>query len=303
MNKYWLRGRTVLVVGALSSIGIDLIYNLISNYGCRVLAVDTDRQKLKKMEDKFEKVGKIEVFDFDVNLKSSWELFVNNIIKSCDIDILINCGTSLPVLSKFENIDYQSMQKIIGENLYSNLLSTKLLLPILKKSKYASIVNVLYNLPLKIYGGYSLYKLTYNAILGYTEILSKELEEVYFATIFAGDNNIGFYKNQSSEIKTLLESKQNKSCDFSNKIIAGLSKHKKNIYLGNKIFAENLASRYFPRITNLISKRVSEKIEKNYNKHLNFNIENVKNKELGENEKKQDGKTKRVNKTSKKNTR
>lgn len=99
------KGKTVLISGGTSGIGIDLA-RAFAALSARVIATGTSKAKLEKERGASENVG-IELLELDVRDKDAVEKLVNGLDR---IDVLVNCagishgGAELDDLEKFGDV-------------------------------------------------------------------------------------------------------------------------------------------------------------------------------------------------------
>jgi len=128
-----MNNKIILITGTDAGIGKSII-KLLEKEKCTVIA--TSRKKIKKSKKN------IFYHNLDVTNENQWKELINFIkIKFGRLDCLIN-NAGIRVSGKIENTSLELWNNIINTNLTSMFLGCKYALPLLKKGKKASIVNL-----------------------------------------------------------------------------------------------------------------------------------------------------------------
>lgn len=141
--KSHLRGKTVLITGASSGIGEELVYQL-SDVDCQLILVARRGKKLKEMKNKIQNEStKIKVFQADLRKEEDLEhflSFLHNLPNGLDI-IINNAGHSIK-RSIYDSLDrYHDFTRTMSINYFAPvqlLLST---IPLLKRNQ-GQIINI-----------------------------------------------------------------------------------------------------------------------------------------------------------------
>ena len=128
-----MNNKIILITGTNAGIGKSIL-KLLEKEKCTVIA--TTRKKIKKNKKN------IFYYNLDVTNENQWEELINYIkIKFGRLNGLIN-NAGIRVSGKIENTSLELWNDIINTNLTSIFLGCKHALPLLKKGKKASIVNL-----------------------------------------------------------------------------------------------------------------------------------------------------------------
>ena len=128
-----MNNKIILITGTNAGIGKSIL-KLLEKEKCTVIA--TTRKKIKKNKKN------IFYYNLDVTNENQWEELTNYIkIKFGRLNGLIN-NAGIRVSGKIENTSLELWNDIINTNLTSIFLGYKHALPLLKKGKKASIVNL-----------------------------------------------------------------------------------------------------------------------------------------------------------------
>ncbi|MBC8320598.1 MAG: SDR family oxidoreductase [Bacteroidetes bacterium] len=143
-NNVWsLSGRTALITGSTYGIGLAVAEEM-AKLGANLIIVSRTAEKVNKCVEKILEFG-VEVSGFvaDVSLDEDRKRLFNHIVKSIGkLDILVNnVGTNI----RKKSIDYtfDEYQQVLNTNMNSNFEMSRLAYPLLKKSDYGNVVNVL----------------------------------------------------------------------------------------------------------------------------------------------------------------
>lgn len=254
MKKNWLNNKTVIISGASGGIGFAITKLLIEKYDCHVIGIARNESKLlKNRETLGNNREKFTYKLFDVTDKNSWQDF-SNWLKEKNIfpDVLINnAGFMLP-FSKFDKISDSNIDEIINTNLTSYVYSTKIMMPLIRKSCNPAVINVSSAAGLCPVVGESMYCLTKFGVRGFTETLQQD----YKKEIYVGGVYPGFIKTNLMD-RMEISDKNNGIIDkimmpvdkAAKKIVKGLSKKRKRIVLGLDGRFMNFFYKLFPKTT------------------------------------------------------
>ena len=166
-----LKKKKIILTGASSGIGLELLRYLINN-GADVFAASR-RQKGILAED--EKKCQFEIID--LTNEDKVKQYVNRIISSAGkIDILINNAGVAQDLSLLEDLEYEEFQAVIKDNVMTTFNMIKYILPIMKKQNSGIIINVSSRSGRRGVPRLSAYCSAKFAVRGLTESVAKEVE-------------------------------------------------------------------------------------------------------------------------------
>lgn len=261
MSNFWVRGKTVMIVGAASVLGKSLSYNLIEQYNCNILAVDYDETKLLELKEKLDHSEKYETFGFNLSVEKNWSNFALKLGENNKkIDILINLCVNLPKFNQFDKFSQKEITRILNENFYTSIFSIRYFLPFLKKGRASGIVNVTYE-PKNILGiGTSIFSSSMSALKSYTNILAEELDKkIYVGLVIVGRANLNLYENQDEKIKKEFSTGGQNVNTLAKKIISGISIKKSNMLIGTYANISSFANRLFPKSIRCIKRYLKNK--------------------------------------------
>jgi len=121
--------------------------------------------------------GKAEVVQADLTEEAGVQALTDFVLERWNnLDVLVNNAGDLVGRYKLEEVQMDFYRKVVAVNLDSNVLVTRAMIPLLKKSGCASIVNLASLAGRKGgHGGSAIYSMTKGAILTLTRALSTEL--------------------------------------------------------------------------------------------------------------------------------
>ena len=171
----YFRDKSVLVTGASSGIGHDVAM-AFGQQGARVAILARRKSHLDTLAGKIEKAGgKALAIDCDVTDRARVFAAVDQVKESFGkIDILIN-SAGLLISDSFEQMHPEDLEKMMAVNLFGAINAMQAVLPLMRKAKGGSIVNISSlagRRGMPPLGGYSATKF---ALVGMTEALRVEL--------------------------------------------------------------------------------------------------------------------------------
>ena len=171
-----LKDKVVLITGAGGGIGRETAISLAKEGAKLVLFGGTKREKLDKTAELIKPFGEVlAIYDGDLTcddvLQDLFSKFEKQIGK---LDILIN-NAGLAQSEKFENVSTNALDRIMNINFRAPYLLTQKLLPYLKKSSSASVINIASVVSHAGYPLQSAYVASKHALLGFTKSLAAEV--------------------------------------------------------------------------------------------------------------------------------
>lgn len=267
MKKSWLNGKTVVISGASGGIGFSVASRLINLYDCKIIGIARNEEKIKKaIETLGDKKNNFTYKIFDVSIKENWINFYNELINDgIQVDVLINnAGFMLP-FTKFENLSEKEIDDIIATNFLSVVNSTKIFMPMLKKSSTPAIVNIASSAGLCAVVGQSMYCATKSAVKGFTETLQQEYKkQIAIVGIYPGFIKTDILSRQNPEAKNnkLINKMMMPLPKATKKIVRAIARKKKRLVTGFDGHSLSFLGRLFPKATPSLIRKVF-KISKN----------------------------------------
>ena len=175
MHQFDLKNRTALITGGAQGFGLDIAQKFLKS-GAKVIIWDIDHKELeiasKNISDTKLSYEVVDVSNFEEVNKT-----VNQIIKSTNIDILINnAGITGPTAPVWD-YDVKEWKKIIEINLMGTFNCCKSIVPNMIKNNYGRIVNVASVAGKDGNANASAYSSAKAGVIGLTKSLGKELAD------------------------------------------------------------------------------------------------------------------------------
>jgi short-subunit dehydrogenase len=260
-------GKNILITGATSGIGRALAESIASQ-GTTLLLVARNQAMLQEVKKSCESKGaKVLVFNVDLSEMNEVNELATSIFSSVQhIDILINnAGISQRSLTTetIEAVDRQIMEL----NFFSPVKLTKLLWPLLVKSKHANIVNISSLIGTFGFPQRSAYAASKHAMEGFFEswMLENKEKHIHFTTIAPGRifTNISFsaLKSDGSPYQTLDEGQARgiRADVCAAKIIKAIKTDRRKMYILQQEHILLFFYRFFPSIFVYLIKKLGLK--------------------------------------------
>jgi len=173
-----LKGKKALVTGGASGIGRAISLELANMGAALIIHYHRSKESAESLAAQINSSGgKAEVVQADLTEEAGVQALTDFVIERWDnLDVLVNNAGDLVGRHKLEEVQMDFYRKVVAVNLDSNVLVTRAMIPLLKKSGCASIVNLASLAGRKGgHGGSAIYSMTKGAILTLTRALSTEL--------------------------------------------------------------------------------------------------------------------------------
>ena len=171
-----LKGLTALVTGAGGGIGKAIALSLAGKGVNLILFGGNNLEKLNSTAHDVRETGvECVVAPCDLTDYNTMCLTFNECVKSFEkIDILIN-NAGMAFNAPIESTPVEVFDRIMNINTRAPYLLTQLVLPYLKRSKRASIINISSVVAHAGYADQSAYSASKHALIGFTKALAKEV--------------------------------------------------------------------------------------------------------------------------------
>jgi short-subunit dehydrogenase len=277
-----VKNKTILVTGAGSGIGKELVLTLLEK-GAKVAAVDIREATLEELKKEVgahstnsgstKKPDSLSTHALDITDRAAVETLPKDVInRQGNIDGIINVAGIIQPFVRINDLDYESINKVMNVNFYGTLYMVKAFLPHLLKRSEAHIVNVSSMGGFLPVPGQSVYGASKAAVKLLTEGLYAELADsnVHVSVVFPGATRTNITEN--SGLKGPIESKDGSKApsipmlspsEAAKQIIRGIEKNKLQIFTGKDSKMMNLLYRLNPVFaTNLIAKQMKSLLPK-----------------------------------------
>jgi len=173
-----LKEKKALVTGGASGIGRAISLELANMGAALIIHYHKSRDSAESLAAQIcDSGGKAEVVQADLTEEAGVQALTDFVLERWNnLDVLVNNAGDLVGRYKLEEVQMDFYRKVVAVNLDSNVLVTRAMIPLLKKSGCASIVNLASLAGRKGgHGGSAIYSITKGAILTLTRALSTEL--------------------------------------------------------------------------------------------------------------------------------
>ena len=161
------KNKIALVTGAETGIGKSVVKKLLSE-GCKVIGTNFSQSHLKNNQN-------LEYYTIDVTQEEQWKNLKEYLEKKYKkIDILIN-NAGIRVSGDVEKTSLELWNHVLSTNITSIFLGCKYTLPLLKKSKIGSIVNLASITSIRGAKNMLAYATSKSAIVSFTASLALDL--------------------------------------------------------------------------------------------------------------------------------
>lgn len=175
-----LNGRNILVTGAGSGIG-QAVAKAFAQHGACVILLGRTEKKLAETYDAIEAAGgptpAIMTFDLEKAPNEDYLRLGETLFKEFDtLHGLVHCAAKLSLLSRIDDYDVDTWNKVMQVNLTAPFILTQACLPLLRRADDASIIFTSDNIGRKGKAYWGAYGISKSGIEGLMETLADELE-------------------------------------------------------------------------------------------------------------------------------
>lgn len=133
--------RTVFITGATSGIGMATAKKLAPNY--RLILCGRRQERLDEIQAELSQLTEVKTIQFDVRNKEAVFQAVESLENEWkNIDVLINNAGNAHGLAPFCSADVEDLEAMIDINVKGLIYVSKAIIPLLKQSNHAHIVNL-----------------------------------------------------------------------------------------------------------------------------------------------------------------
>lgn len=173
-----IKDKKAVITGASGGIG-EVIAKTLAAEGVCLALLGRNEEKLNKVAVETEKISGRKAIVIPGDLRDSW--YISFAAKKADtllggVDILIN-NAGLAHSTPVEKITEQEYDRIMDLNVKAPFILSQKMLPVLRKSEAAEIINIASVTAHKGYPLQSVYTASKHALLGFSKSLAKEVYE------------------------------------------------------------------------------------------------------------------------------
>jgi short-subunit dehydrogenase len=269
-----LKDKTIIVTGAGSGMGRELTLGLLKR-GANVAAIDIHENTLKGTVDLAGDLGKnASMHVADQSKKDAVDTVVQEIIQHWKtVDGIINNAGIIQPFVKINDLDFETIERVVNVNFYGVLYLTKALLPHLLSRPEATVTNVSSMGGFLPVPGQSIYGATKAGVKLMTEALSAELMDttVHVCIVFPGAIDTNITKNSGVESPMSEEEMQKQKEKFAalpaseaaEQIISAIENDKPRVFVGKDSKMMDILYRISPNFAiKMIAKQMKSLLEK-----------------------------------------
>ena len=175
MNQFDLKNRTAIITGGAQGFGFDIAKRFLAS-GAKVIIWDIDENELLKASKKLNSLN-LSYNIVDVSIFKNVKNAIDEIVKSSNIDILINNAGITGSTSSLWDYDVDEWNKIVQVNLIGTFNCCKSVVPYMIEKNYGRIVNVASVAGKDGNANASAYSSAKAGAIGLTKSLGKELAD------------------------------------------------------------------------------------------------------------------------------
>ncbi len=232
----WIDNKTVIITGASSGIGKMLAEKLMKEHNCTVIGVARSENKMVAFKEELGEYAKQFSYKlFDVSSYDNWQGFHDYLVENnIQPDVLINNAGVLPKFDRLINYTKEQIDESMNIDFNSVAYSSKIMLPLLMKSKTPALINVASSASLMAIGGTSMYSASKGAVRLLTEAIREELRgEAYVSVICPGFTKTDIMRNQEASNGANLIEMVSTPCDKAvKKMVRCILRKKEYIVVG-----------------------------------------------------------------------
>lgn len=267
-----IQGKTFVVTGAGGGIGGELVKNLLA-HGARVAAVDLRQESLDALKTVVDSTSKsLSLHALNIADKDAVAALPEAVIAAHgSVDGLINCAGIIQPFVKVNDLDFDTIERVMNVNFYGTLFMTKAFLPGLLTRPESYLVNVASMGGFLPVPGQSIYGASKAAVKLMTEGLYAELLEtpVHVSVVFPGATNTKITENSHVAAPTVagasskdLSASMLPADKAAEIIVKGIEQNKPQIFTGKDSRLMNRLYRLNPvYATKLIAKQMKSLLQ------------------------------------------
>ena len=174
-SRLCLEGLQAVITGAAGGIGRAIVQCLLDR-GATAHGLDRDCAGLETLAEALGSTARFHTYPVDLASRSDTDRALARLSERLGgrADILVN-NAGLSRLRAFADTDDELLERLLAVNLTSAFRITRALLPALRASGRAAVINIASELALVGQPGYTAYCATKGAVLGWTRALALEL--------------------------------------------------------------------------------------------------------------------------------
>lgn len=259
-KRNWIYGRNVVITGCSTGIGKQLTLSLVKDFGCNVMGVARNKQKLDALKE--ELGDKFDYRRFDISSEEAWNSFAAELETiGFNADVLINNAGMIQDFCQFSDLGAAGVKKIVDTNFYSVIYGVSAFLPQIKKSNFGYIVNISSASAILPVSGETIYSATKAAVKAFSESLAQDLAGygIGVSCVMPGPVKTDLYKTRDEDSNAakknyeLVESIGITAEVAAKRIIKGMRKRKTRVLIDSVARLMDFGVRTAPSVTTSVT--------------------------------------------------
>lgn len=259
-KQKWIQDKNIILTGASSGMGKDLVKMLITKYNCNVLGIARSKEKMEKLQAELGEYSKNFTYQlFDVSIEQNWHDLKEKLGElNFAPDVLINCAGVLPPFQTFEKQSLDQLTQTMNINFFACVYACKILYDEIMKSKTPAFINIASSASLCSLPGITAYTASKSALKNFTESFREEMvKKAYVTLICPGFVKTDIMRSQENYEGSKLIDFISMDCDkMTKKIVKSIVKKKRRVVLGMDAKAMDRLYRWMPKTSLVILRKV-----------------------------------------------
>ena len=200
-----IKNSTIIITGSSEGIGEQTVYEF-AKQEANLILISKNLDKLNNVASEAKKLGakRVDIFAIDLRRLEEIQNVSEKLNSSFDqIDGIINNAGIWQKKANLDDIPDDEIMSVLSTNLTGMILLTKKVLPLLRKSTEAFIINISSKSGYSAQLGQSVYSASKYGVRGFTEVLREDLKDsnIKVAGIYQGGTNTNLF-NKAGEVFT-----------------------------------------------------------------------------------------------------
>lgn len=234
-DKFTLYGKNVVITGASSGLGKEMLLLLVRKYNCKIIGIARNEEKMKKLSNELGDLSNNFSYRlFDVSDEEKWSEFAKDIADSgFNADVLINNAGILPQFTRFGEYSADEVKKCMDTNFKSVIYSTHSFLPLFSQKKGTAIINISSSDSLCPLAGTSVYSAGKAAVKALSESMREEYRgRIYIPAVCPGFIRTDIMHNQQHNNNEIIEMVSMPAPKAAKKILRKANSRRSRIVIG-----------------------------------------------------------------------
>ena len=260
MTNERLKGKNILITGASGGIGAEMA-TLCAESGARLVLMARSIDKLERLKADLQARYQAEVlvYQLDVSDTNAIKIVFSDVLDRLgNVDILVN-NAGFGIFRAAHEASIEEIKSMFEVNVVGLMACTSMVLPIMRERRSGHIINIASQAGKMATPKSSMYSATKHAVLGYSNSLRMELDDlnIYVTTVNPGPIATNFF-NIADEEGTYLKNIQRwvlKPEFVARKVVERMLTRTREINLPRWMNTTSIFYTLFPRVVERLGKR------------------------------------------------